>query len=592
MAFKNFLKRHENFIGTVILLLVIMIFTAVRYDYYFDLNDDVLMKDILAGVYTGVPEGRNIQMLWLISAFISLFYRVWRAFPWYGLFLCVCHYGSLGLIINRSLSFCNKLSGKILLLITEGALIIGLFLDHLVSAQYTVTCTLLAGAAAFLFVTTDITLPAKKFIQKNTGTVLLVFAAYLIRSEMLLLVLPLICVAGVIKWGSEEKIFIRENFAKYLMIIGAILAGILIGQVSHRAAYGSEEWRTFTEYFDNRTELYDFQTIPEYEAHQAFYESIGLTESERELLENYNFGLDEEIDEKLLLEIAEYAAANRSAEKTFAARLWESLGGYYRRTIYGPSHNESDYPWNFIILFSYLTVLLTAMLKKGERPVVSFIRVFWKLAFLGIVRTVLWVWLIMRDRVPSRISHSMYLMELCILLAVLLVQCRELYVRPGVKAPLLIGTAYLAIAAVILPFSVKTADADVTQKAENNVRYDQLYGYLSNEEHKNNFYFIDVYSSVAYTEKMFVNVDNSLDNYDIMGGWACKSPLWRKKLAAFDITNMEEALISRSDVFYVQEAGADAEWLNNYYADHGVDIELALTDKIGSSFEIYRITAK
>lgn len=592
MAFKNFLKRHENFIGTVILLLVIMIFTAVRYDYYFDLNDDVLMKDILAGVYTGVPEGRNIQMLWLISAFISLFYRVWRAFPWYGLFLCVCHYGSLGLIINRSLSFCNKLSGKILLLITEGALIIGLFLDHLVSAQYTVTCTLLAGAAAFLFVTTDITLPAKKFIQKNTGTVLLVFAAYLIRSEMLLLVLPLICVAGVIKWGSEEKIFIRENFAKYLMIIGAILAGILIGQVSHRAAYGSEEWRTFTEYFDNRTELYDFQTIPEYEAHQAFYESIGLTESERELLENYNFGLDEEIDEKLLLEIAEYAAANRSAEKTFAARLRESLGGYYRRTIYGPSHNESDYPWNFIILFSYLTVLLTAMLKKGERPVVSFIRVFWKLAFLGIVRTVLWVWLIMRDRVPSRISHSMYLMELCILLAVLLVQCRGLYVRPGVKAPLLIGTAYLAIAAVILPFSVKTADADVAQKAENNVRYDQLYGYLSNEEHKNNFYFIDVYSSVAYTEKMFVNVDNSLDNYDIMGGWACKSPLWRKKLAAFDITNMEEALISRSDVFYVQEAGADAEWLNNYYADHGVDIELALTDKIGSSFEIYRITAK
>lgn len=608
MALKHFLKRHENFIGTVILLLIIMIFTAVRYDYYFDLNDDVLMKDILAGVYTGMPESRNIQMLWLVSAFISIFYRVCRVVPWYGLFLCVCHYGSLGLIINRSLSFCDKLFSKLLLLITEGALVIGLFLDHLVSAQYTVTCTLLASAAAFLFVTTDITLSAKQFVKKNIGTIFLVFAAYLIRSEMLLLLLPLICVAGVIKWGSEKKIFIRENFIKYLTVIGGILAGILIGQVSHMIAYGNEEWRTFTEYFDNRTELYDFQTIPEYEEHRTFYESIGLTESERELLENYNFGLDEEIDEKLLLDIADYAAANRSAQKSFTVRLKESLGGYYRRTVYGPSHNESDFPWNMMVLFSYFMVFVTAMLVKGKKPFLKFLQIIWKLGFLGVVRTVLWIWLIMRDRVPSRISHSMYLMEACVLFAMLFVQCRQLYIqleaadkaRAGGRRRKAawnyvlpaVGGLYLLAGVFILPFSLESADADVAQKAENNVRYEQLYGYLSSEENKSNFYFIDVYSSVAYTEKMFVNVDNSLDNYDIMGGWACKSPLWKKKLEAFDIANMEEALVSRNDVYYVQETGADTKWLNNYYADHDVMIELTLTDRIGSDFEIYQITAK
>jgi len=165
MALKGFLKKNENLIGTGICLIVIMIFTAVRYDYYFDLNDDVLMKDILAGVYTGVPEGHNIQMLWLVSAFISVFYKIVRGLPWYGLFLCLCHYGSLGLIFHRSLSFCKKLSGKILLLLAEGFLTVSLFLDHLVSAQYTVTCTLLAGAAAFLFFTTDINLPAKVILS-------------------------------------------------------------------------------------------------------------------------------------------------------------------------------------------------------------------------------------------------------------------------------------------------------------------------------------------------------------------------------------------------------------------------------------------
>lgn len=87
MEFKGFIKKRENLILTVFLLLVVLVFAGIRYDYYFDLNDDVLMKDILAGVYTGDPEGHNIQMLWLISGFISLFYRVIRSLPWYGIFL-------------------------------------------------------------------------------------------------------------------------------------------------------------------------------------------------------------------------------------------------------------------------------------------------------------------------------------------------------------------------------------------------------------------------------------------------------------------------------------------------------------------------
>ena len=595
MALRDFLKKHENFIGALLLILVIMTFAGVRYDYYYDLNDDVLMKDILAGVYTGEPEGHNIQMLWLVSAFVSAFYRVARGLPWYGIFLCVCHYGSLFLIINRSLSFCRKRIGKLLLLLTEGVLILGLFLDHLVSAQYTVTCTLLASTAAFLFLTTDIKLSTKDFLKKNVGTVLLVFLAYLIRSEMLLLVLPLICVAGVIKWGSEKKIFVKDNFAKYLTVIGAILLAILAGQVSHRIAYGSSAWRTFTEYFDNRTELYDFQKLPEYDDHAAFYESVGLTESERELLDNYNFGLDEEIDEKLLGEIAKYASLCRSEEMPFAQRLRNALGNYVRRTLYGPSHNESDYPFNLVILLSYLAVFLSAMLIGGKKPGIRFLQIFWKLGFLGMVRTVLWVWLIMRDRVPVRISHSMYLMELCILGALLILQCRELCKEnlPFKKyVPAAVCVLYLIAGAEILPLSVALTDEDVESKEESNVRYDALYSYLRSENKKDNFYFIDVYSSVAYTEKMFVNVDNSLANYDIMGGWACKSPLFRKKLAAFGIENMEEALTDRSDIYYVQEKGADILWLVDYYKDHGVSVCPVLTDTVDDSFEIYHINIR
>ena len=65
-----------NFIWAFSLTAGMILAVGVFFDYYFDLNDDVLMKDILSGAYTGTPAGHNIQMLYPISAMISLFYRM------------------------------------------------------------------------------------------------------------------------------------------------------------------------------------------------------------------------------------------------------------------------------------------------------------------------------------------------------------------------------------------------------------------------------------------------------------------------------------------------------------------------------------
>lgn len=74
-----------------------------------------------------------------------------------------------------------------------------------------------------------------------------------------------------------------------------------------------------------------------------------------------------------------------------------------------------------------------------------------------------------------------------------------------------------------------------------------------------------------------------------MGGWACKSPLWRKKLAAYGISNMEEDLLSMEDVYYVQEAGADTGWLVDYYADRDRKITLQRVEMPVEEFELYKV---
>ncbi len=47
MGRENRLGKIENWIIAVGAVAVLGVFAALRFDYYYDLNDDVLMKDIL-----------------------------------------------------------------------------------------------------------------------------------------------------------------------------------------------------------------------------------------------------------------------------------------------------------------------------------------------------------------------------------------------------------------------------------------------------------------------------------------------------------------------------------------------------------------
>lgn len=85
--------------------------------------------------------------------------------------------------------------------------------------------------------------------------------------------------------------------------------------------------------------------------------------------------------------------------------------------------------------------------------------------------------------------------------------------------------------------TVSHDSAGSKQRSQVNEPYLEMYEYC--RKHADNFYFIDVYSSVLYSEKMFADVDNTLENYDIMGGWACKSPLQIQKYAKFGFTDKQ-----------------------------------------------------
>ena len=200
-------RKYKNWIIMILTIAVNAALMSIFFDFYYDLNDDVLMKDIMAGVYTGIPDGHNMQTLYILGAFIALCYRLCRNIPWYGLFLFLCQMGSLYLIGVRMLHFCKNILSKAGVLLLVTLFTWGVVLPHMIAIQYTITCSMLAGAAIFLFMTTERTLTCKQYVIGNLSAVFLVILAYQLRSEMLLLLFPLICLAGLFCWLEEERFF-------------------------------------------------------------------------------------------------------------------------------------------------------------------------------------------------------------------------------------------------------------------------------------------------------------------------------------------------------------------------------------------------
>ena len=97
---------------------------------------------------------------------------------------------------------------------------------------------------------------------------------------------------------------------------------------------------------------------------------------------------------------------------------------------------------------------------------------------------------------------------------------------------------------------------------------------------------------MAFSGKLLERRENTLANYDIAGGWMCKSPLYREKLAAFDIEEAGEALAQGKADFIMsdeEEGLRGLLWLAAFYAENGMDVLIEEYDRIGEDYGVYQV---
>ncbi|MDE6882081.1 MAG: hypothetical protein K2P48_03075 [Lachnospiraceae bacterium] len=636
--------KWENCILTLLVVSVNMIVMGVCFDFFYDLNDDTMMLDIMSGAYSGTPDGHNMQTLYPLGALIALCYKVCGTIPWYGLFLCLCQFGCLYLIGVRLCSLgerCGKAGSaetlavsamcagrKILRLGALSLLVWGVCLSHLVNVQYTVTCAMLSAAAIFLFLTTPDTESSKRFIRSNIPSMVLVIAAYQLRSEMLLLTFPFICLAGLYRLTEEKKLFGKDTLIRYGSVLGIMLAGMLISRGIDYAAYSSGQWKDFLRFFEARTTVYDFyQELIMEDAWQEALEELGVPPSRQTLLRNYNYGLDDGVDSQFLITLADYATDTVRKARDWKAIVKKQVYRYYYRTLRG-----GDSPYSTLLLWMYAAVfvagicasfLLREAAASGEeknsrkmekiRESMQRFGLLWQAVLLTGVRSAVWMFILLRGRDPERITHSLYLVEFALLAAMLI---RARHRRPGgteilrstgidtgrhCAGSVLHGVACGIVLIMAVSFCLITGKGMIkgipALRAQQELREQVNENWYAIDEYcrerDENFYFEDVYSTVSFSRRIFDSAGRGYANYDILGGWMCGSPLYYDKLRRYGITSVQEALIGQENVYLIL---ADQEvkerglaWIEDCYAAQGIETVAEKTDRIGEGYAVYRI---
>lgn len=586
--------KYDNCIAVGIVLLLSALLMGYVFDFYFDLNDDTMMRDILAGVYSGVPDGHNMQMLYPLGAFLALCYRLCRTINWYGLFLCLCQFGSLYLVGLRLCDLFRTKRGKLLSLMSLVLFQWGIWMTHMVNVQYTITCAMLSAAALFWFLTTSKDLPVKEFVCKNLPGILLVILAYQLRTEMLLLMLPFIGFALLAHWWGEKPFLTAAKLKKYGAVFGLMILGMVLFQIVDVAAYSSEEWKDFRHFFDARTTIYDFYPeVITQDAYSGDLQMLSVSTAKQALLRNYNFGLDEEIDTRMLTEIADYAVNAVGGEKDWGAIFKEKLFLYRYRTFHA-----DDAPYNLLVLLGYAAYIISAVILYAEekRPDAReaagklFDSGIW-IVLLALMRSAIWMFILLRGRDPERITHSLYLIEFVLLTAMILRQSQESGGRRRVRFFRGFITLFFLLATGQLAVGLPVVQADQARREAVNRDWHEIDSYC--RARGEDFYFEDVYSTVAFSGKLFERKDNTLANYDIAGGWMCKSPLYREKLSCYDIGMADEALADGDRVYFIMSDAEEQErgliWLQDYYAEKGREVEILEQDRINEAYRVYRI---
>ena len=534
-------RKTLEFFGSMMLSAVLFLIIYKFIPIVYSTNDDRMIAEIISGQFTGTPESYAIQMTYGFTWLLSKLYEFTRSLNWYGIILIFVQIFSFGTILYRLQSFSKKWKNKMVLVVSAMAVFAAVWLKVYVQMTYTTTAAFVGLAAIFWYA-------ASKTEWKNLLMVcLLANIAFSIRPNVFYMLLPATGLVYLWKLIGKKELKPLTITAPFMIL--AVTASMFFVNYS---AYQQEGWKEFMEFFQDRTDIYDFYDLTAYEECPELYEPYGIDETEYDMIRVYNYTVMGDLPKEFFPQYIEaYQQMEESAGITAGSKAVKAVKTYLSDVFQG------NYGLDNTVVFAAAAILL----------VILFIKKNYALAIYLVIQcaanSALWLYFNYWERAIDRIQLSMSLILLAVLLHVLF-EMREMKFAFDKK------TVGMNIAGALALISIfVSAGYNFTTYRHVNINKAHRYEDIQTikeycAENPERLYYMDVATMTELYGRFTVkNTEPEYINYIQMGDWSAYCPHYEKKLANHGVENIAETM-TEEDTYVIMLHNYQMQCLKEY----------------------------
>lgn len=539
--------------------------------FIYAIADDVIMRDIASGAFTGTPDGHLIFIQYGLGFLISRFYLLNGQVDWYGFFLAGALFLALAAVLYRGLR--SGWSRKAKLCYSLG--VIGLFFTalvfHAAQFEWTISAAALGTAALYLYLSAGT--EEKLTVAEQVWIWFLLVLTYGIRYDVFFMVLPGFGIGFLWKTVKREKGRFQFRWGQVILpVLVFACVGLLF--VTEKLAYRGEEWDAFQRFQTARSQVYDYDGVPSYEADPAFFEGLGLDEAEVRNLRHYALYLVDGMDADMMEELSAEAQMQNSQQTGLRARVKSGVVLAAKQMV-DPAYGTVSIP----ALFALAAALWLAARHRKDRliPILLF------LAAEGC----LWLALGFLGRLPERVAISMHLVTLGGAAGF----CVDLWQHEvAAERKRTLGRRSGVILAVLLLAAGLWQWKGSLQSNHDKLAMDSSYQQFKNEckADTESLYFIETYMAEPVGGAVVTaDGDFRINRCLTLGDWYTTSPLDQERFETLGVTSVEQTILENPNAYLVVRDIADPGFLESYFTGKYPDRELVLAETRETGGRLY-----
>lgn len=525
-------------------------FVYQRLPFIYDINDDVAMRNVAAGVITGEPDAHLIFVKYILGLVIGGLYGFLPGLDWYGLVMVGIMLFSYAMILYRGLVSERSALWKGMYTVLGLLLFTSIGLQHLTAFQWTVVGAMAGVSGIYLFYTSETTDRFQSILEEGISVFLLLLCMA-VRQSVFLMMLPVAAVCFWWKYGSFDRNGRWPVTLKHWGVPAALVVGLILIAGVEGIAYHSQEWQTFLAYNEDRSTIMDYYELKNYGDQAEFYDSLGLSPEEVENLQRYSLYLAEDVYGEKMHLLAENATAAYQEQYSAFRRFWMGIQKTYEhltKDSYAPVH---------ILSFCLVAAVLGVAFGKNKKQF-----------YLGIVVSgilgLFWTYLGFKGRIVERVGYAMYLLTMFSMLSigyrVLVIERKEEAGRFLTGGLTVCACLFLTVLSCIKWSEVKSYN---TWRRDYNLEFLDVNRYMA--EHMENVYFMTTFTIETYTDNFTIKRDFAFSNLLSVGGWHTFSPLENGKAARLGISDPKRDIVEKDNVYLISLENIGLGYMDRYF---------------------------